>query len=386
MLARFPAGMLSLVILLHMEQIFHNYTSGGIVLAALCIGQATAGPITTRWMGKWGMRKVLITTCTICTICLLLVAFAPLPMWGMIPLATLLGFTIPPIAPACRTIFPKLVPGKLLNGLYSLDASVQEVIWAVGPVISVLTAVTVSTSAALTLAAGLMVVGGAWFIASPELGQVRIPPARRRMGAVFSRKTVVLAVTLGFGYLVAFAAFEAGIVALYGHGGVQGGIILGINALGSFVGGFIVGHRALSRWALAARMSIPMLGFILCLCSLETWWLCLISFLGGLGAAPTFAALSSLISSTVKFSETAEAFGWSGTGQLIGAAVGSALAGVFIDNIGAQGAFIVASIAMALAVAVAFIWSHIVPDLRGKDASPLPDTEQIPAIPQAPIA
>lgn len=385
LLARFPAGMLSLVLLLHMEHIFHNYTSGGIMLATLCIGQAAAGPVTTRWMGKWGMRPVLTTTTIICVICLLLVAYAPFNLLGYTVIAVLLGFTIPPIAPAVRTIFPKLVPGKLLNGLYSLDASVQEIIWAIGPVIAVFVAISFSPSIALTVAAALMVLGGIWFISSPELGQVKLPPARRKIGAVFTRRSVGLAVALGFLYLIAFAAFEAGVVSIFGHESFDGGFILGINAFGSFVGGMLVGHRALNRWALPTRMLVVFVGFLLCLISLETWWLTAIAFIGGLGAAPTFAGLSSLISSTVKFSETAEAFGWSNTGQLIGAAIGSALAGISIDAIGARGAFVVAGVAMGCAILTALIWRNIVPDLRGKDASPIPDTEQIPVTPQVGI-
>lgn len=347
------------------------------MLASLCIGQAIAGPVTTRWMGKWGMRRVLIGTTACCVTSLLLTAFAPLNLTGFCLAGAALGFTIPPIAPAMRTIFPKIVPGKLLSSLYSLDASVQEVIWAIGPVLAVFTAILISPSAALALAAAMMVCGGVWFVSSPQLGQVKIPPSRKQLGAVFKRKTVGLTVALGFLYLIAFAAFEAGVVSIYGHNSFDGGFVLGIHALGSFVGGVIVGHRALHKWALPLRLAVTAGGFALCLVSLETWWLCAVTFIGGLGAAPTFAGFSSLISSTVKFSETAEAFGWSNTGQLIGAAVGSAIAGVCIDFIGSRGAFMVAAIAMLAAIFTAVYWRNLVPDLRGKDASPLADTEQI---------
>ena len=46
-----------------------------------------------------------------------------------------------------------------------------------------------------------------------------------------------------------------------------------------------------------------------------------------------------MTSASVKFSETAEAYGWVGTGQLIGAAAGSAIAGFLIDGVGPQGAY-----------------------------------------------
>ena len=50
--ARFPSGMLSLAFLLHVEQQTGSYGSAGLVLAATSIGQAIAGPLTSRLMGR----------------------------------------------------------------------------------------------------------------------------------------------------------------------------------------------------------------------------------------------------------------------------------------------------------------------------------------------
>ena len=50
--ARFPSGMTSLAILLHVEQITGSYGAAGLVLAAASIGQAVAGPITSRWRAR----------------------------------------------------------------------------------------------------------------------------------------------------------------------------------------------------------------------------------------------------------------------------------------------------------------------------------------------
>ena len=58
--ARLPSGMLSLAILIHIEGIFDSYGAAGLVLAATSVGQAIAGPLTSRWMGALGMRPVLI--------------------------------------------------------------------------------------------------------------------------------------------------------------------------------------------------------------------------------------------------------------------------------------------------------------------------------------
>src|SRR5690554_5749241 len=48
--ARFPSGMTALAILLHVEQRTGSYGAAGLVLAATSVGQALAGPVTSRWM------------------------------------------------------------------------------------------------------------------------------------------------------------------------------------------------------------------------------------------------------------------------------------------------------------------------------------------------
>jgi len=56
------------------------------------------------------------------------------------------------------------------------------------------------------------------------------------------------------------------------------------------------------------------------------WGLALALFVAGLGTAPAVAAISSVIAGSVPFADTAEAYGWITTGQLIGAAAGFVLA------------------------------------------------------------
>jgi MFS family permease len=110
------------------------------------------------------------------------------------------------------------------------------------------------------------------------------------------------------------------------------------------------------------------------------WWLSICLFLAGVGIAPALAVLFAVVSSTVKFSDTAEAYGWIGTGQLIGAALGSAAAGFLIDAIGPAGAFYVAAAVLVFGVLIPAIFRKHHPDLRGREAGPIPDTEPVPVI------
>lgn len=379
--ARFPFGMLSIILLLHVQLAYGDYTSAGIVLATQSAGQAISGPVASRLMGRWGMRPVLTATAIACSGLLVAIAVVHLPLVIVAGLAFLVGITTPPVTPAVRTLYPKLVPGNQLTALFSLDAAAQELIWVVGPVVAVLVSSQFGTTVGLCVAAAFMLLGGAWFILSPSLGTVKIPRSRRGLGAVLRRPTVVIATTVGFFFVASFAAIEAGIVSAFtpagdgaGHGSIESGIVLALFAGGSLVGGLLIGHRPLRPWSLLLRIIIVLAGTVLCLVSLNIWWLSAVLFLGGIGTAPAFAAISSMVSSTVKFSETAEAFGWIGTGQLVGVAVGSAFAGVAIDAAGAHGAILVSAGLLLICAIVAAATMRWVPDLKDGHIEPLPET------------
>ncbi len=380
--ARFPSGMLSLALLTHIERVHHTYGAAGLVLAAASIGQAVAGPLTSRLMGRVGMRPVLIVTTAVCAASIVLMALMVMPIPLTMAVSLVGGLATPPVQPAVRTIYPKLVNSRLLTPLFSLDASAQEIIWIAGPVVITFIATQVSTTIGLLVCAAVMVGGGAWFILSPELGRVRIPPSKRRFGAVLRRPTVMLSTIVGFLLVGSCAAIEAGVIANFNDGGSLAGIVLAIWSLGSLAGGFALGSVPIGPWALTRRMLIVFVGIALAsLWITNTWWLAALLVIAGAGIAPALAVIFTIVASSVKFSDTAEAYGWVGTGQLIGAALGSAIAGFLIDQYSAIGAFWVAGAFAIVGVLVPLIGKRWHPDLRGRDASPIPDTEPVPVQP-----
>lgn len=372
--------MLSIILLLHLQLAYGDYTSAGLILATQSIGQAISGPLSSRLMGRWGMRPVLTITSVVCAILLATIALTKLPLLIVAVVAFGVGLTTPPVTPAVRTIYPKLVPGQQLSALFSLDAAAQELIWVLGPVVAVFVSSQFGTTAGLLVAAGVMILGGAWFIASPALGNVVLPRPKRGFGAVLRYPAVVISTVVGFFFVASFAAIEAGIVAAFrdpagsDHGSMESGIVLALFAAGSLVGGLLIGHRDMRPWSLALRMCIVLAGTLACLVSLNIWWLSIVLFLGGIGTAPSFAAISNIVSAKVKFSETAEAFGWVGTGQLVGVAMGSAVAGIAIDQTGAPGAIAVSGGLLLIATIIAIVSMKWIPDLRGRIIEPPAET------------
>jgi MFS family permease len=376
--ARFPFGMVSLAFLIHIEHVFHSYAAAGAVLGALALGQALVGPITSRWMGVFGIRPVIVWTIIVVSVTISAMVVLDLPVWVLMILGLVAGASMPPIQPAVRTMYPKMVPSTKLTPLFSLDSSAQEIIWIVGPVLTTFVAVHINSAAAIFLAVGFFVVGGAWFLGSPIVGRVRIPRSKTRFGGVLKRPTVIISTVVGLLLVASFAAVEAGIVAVFGNGDPTAGWVLAIFALGSLVGGLALGHIEIRPRSLTVRMLIVAAGMGFALFSMDFWWLSAMLFISGIGVAPALTVLFANVSATLKFSETAEAYAWIGSGQLIGVGAGSALAGLAIDAFGAPAAIALAAIfatAGTIAALASLPWS---PDLRNRDMSPIPDTEPIP--------
>jgi MFS family permease len=380
LLARFPHGMLSIAFLIHVERIHNSYAAAGLVVGAISLGEAIAGPISSRLMSRWGMRPLLSVMAVVAVVLFCAMAIIPFSVPVMILLGFIAGCSYPPIQPAVRTIYPKLVPNRLLTPLFSLDATAQEIIWIVGPVLTTFVAVQFGSTEAILTAMAFLAVGGAWFITSPSVGQVRIPPSKRRLGGVLTRSPVIISMTLGLTLVATFSAVEAGIIGLFGKEGPEAGWILAIYALGSLVGGLAWGHREIAPWSLTRRLLVITGGLVAATFASDFWWLSFTLFISGLGVAPALTVLFTNISATMKFSETAESYAWIGTGQLIGVGVGAAVAGFCIDHFGAPSAIIAATafaVITALGAVVTYRWS---PDLRGTTGVPLPDTGPVETI------
>jgi MFS family permease len=379
--ARFPSGMLSLGLLFHVQRRTGSYGVAGVVLAALSIGQALSGPATGRFMGRVGIRPVVLATAVLCAAAVAVIALADLPPEGTVALALVAGLTFPPITSAVRTIYPKLVPARMLTPLFSLDASLQELIWIGGPVAVTFVATGVSTVLGLLLSVVLLIGGGLWFAASPEVGRVRIPRSKRRFGAVLLKPQVALVTVVGFLVIASCAAIEASVPGAFGTGDPISGVVLAIWSLASLAGGFALGRVPMRPWSLALRLTIVAAGAVLLPFVSGFWGLSAALIVAGFGLAPALGLMSAIVSSSVRFSDTAEAYGWTNTGQLVGVALGAALAGQALDRFGAGVGFACGAALVAAGLLVSIVGVRFVPDLRGRDSGPIPDTAPIPIQP-----
>lgn len=365
LIARFPGGMLGLGLLIHVQQQTGNFTVPGLVLAAEAFGQAVASPIMTRLVTRFGIRPVIGTLLAVSMTAITVVALNELSTPILIGMGLLIGFTLPPIQPSARAVYPTLVDRKQLMSLQALDASVQELIWILGPVIVVFLATQVNSTTGVLASVLFGGLGGLWFLSRPEVGRTHLEPSTGRMGAVLKNPAVIIVVLSGMMVVGSFGAIEAATVAVFGsEKDSAAGIILGLWAAASLVGGLAMGHTPIGQWSLARRLALVALGTGLAMFTTDPVLLTLALLVSGIGVAPSMTVQYAVATESVEPGDMPESLGWLGTGWVIGGAIASAIAGIAIDAWGAHGGFAVATGFAVLAAIVPAIFAHKIPDLR----------------------
>jgi predicted MFS family arabinose efflux permease len=238
-------------------------------------------------------------------------------------------------------VYPKLVKPELQSGIFALDATSQELIWILGPVIATFAAAQVSTVFALVLMAGIQAVGVALFLSNKDVLAVKPEQTKAKIGHVMKNPSVIVLVILGSALVASFSGLEIATVAVLDK--TVAGIVIGIFSIGSILGGLLFGHRNKSKWALAVFFTFVFAGYALAMVNPSNpIWLSLCWLVGGLAVAPILGTVNNMISVATHDADTPEAYGWLNTGQLLGYAVAAVAVGFLIDQVAPAAGFWVA--------------------------------------------
>ncbi|BCI56078.1 MFS transporter [Mycolicibacterium litorale] len=341
---RLPLGMFSLAILLHVHRLTDSYAVAGAVVAWLSVGQAVAMPVTARLAGRVGMVPTLVVSALVNGVSMVVLACAGPSPTLLMALGLLVGASVPPLMPVVRALYPQMVPPQSVRALFALDTTAQELIWVIGPVAATLLASAVSTVLPLMAAAGVTLVGTAWFLLGA--GNLRPPVAQKKVafGSVLVNRAVVLAMVGCLGLVASFMALEVGVIAALGRDGVAAGGALALASFGSLIGGLGFGHRRIGLTGVVAAMTLVAVGIVL-FGVFDNLVLQFVSlFLSGLGFAPAMSALFIMVSQAVDDHAATEAFGWLNSAMFVGGAIGTAVAGIATEAHGFLGAVLVAAL------------------------------------------
>jgi hypothetical protein len=357
-LALLPQATLSIALLVHAAAITGSVAQAGLVSGAYAAALGIGGPVVGRVADHRGQTGVLAVTTAAATALLVAAAAAPAgtSVAVLVVLAAALGVATPPVAACLRAALPGTLadPGELRTAV-AFQATLAELAWITGPPLTLGIAAAVSTRAALLVTAVGVLVGTGAFARQPASRAWR-PMARggaRRGGAMRApgmRTLVAVLTAVG----VVFGAVEIGIAT--GQGGAAGPL-LGLWGAGSLLGGAVatrLGGGARTAAGLAWVLAALAAGHVaLALVSGSAVGLGLILLAAGAAIAPTYAAVYAMVDEVAPAGTVTEASAWLATAVAVGAALGSAAAGVLIAHAGTVSAYGLAGLAGGVAAAVA---------------------------------
>lgn len=352
--------MMSLAIVMHIEHLYGSYAIAGFALGAETIGAAISGPLLARWMGPWGMRRVLLIAAVVSASAMAALALVPMSSLLAIGCSLIMGLTSPPIQSAARSIYPLIIDKKHLSRVFSLDATSQEILWIAGPLLATILAAQISTGFGVLFMTAVQLIGISLFCINREVGEVKITKPTGKVGRVLKNQTVLVNAILGLLLIGTFGGIEVGTVAIFDK--TIAGATIAALSVGSILGGLTLGPRAKTKWALTKFLLLTAAGMALVLINpTNAIWVSICLFIAGLGVAPALGVLAATLSVSLKPSETAEAYGWSGTGQLMGYAAGAALSGIAIDSVSAESSLFIALVFALATLAVAMMSANLNP-------------------------
>jgi MFS family permease len=364
-IGRLPSGMFSLALLLFMRARTDSFLDAGVTVAAFSLAGAALGPQLGALVDRVGQRRVLLPAAcaqAVLLVALVVVAQAGAPVAVDIVLAALAGSVQPPIAGCVRALWSLLArDSETTETAYALDATTQELIWTLGPLLVGAIAVLLSPAVAVLACAAITVCGTAAF-ASSGYSREWQPQAREhpRAGALASpglRALLATALLAG----VVIGAVEVALPALAVQQGARwsAGPLLALFSVGSMAGGLAYSAK---RWrgAIGPRYVMLLAALAACVAPLIAVHALgaayPLSVLAGLGVAPMLSCQFSLVGALAPVGAATEAFNSHRGATVAGIAAGSALGGSLVDAHGAGGAFALGCAGVLLACALALLW------------------------------
>lgn len=366
--SRLPISMTGIGIVTMLSQLRGSYGVAGAVSATMALSAAVVGPQISRLVDRYGQRRVALPSTavtTLATVALLLCARSGAPDWTLFLCAVGMG-TMTSTGAMVRARWAHLYRADpaMLHTAYALESVVDELIFIVGPILSIGLATSLFPEAGVMMAAIFLAAGVLLFTAQRRT-EPPLHPASARSGGSAIRSAGLRVLVLTFvatGSI--FGSVEVVTVAFaqeQGHTSAAS-LVLAVYALGSGLAGVVFGalqpHGTLAKRFLVgvAAMAVSMVPLVL----VATWCTGVAGlvalggalFLAGLSISPTMVTTMALVERLVPAARLTEGMTWTTTGLALGVALGSSAAGWVVDGSGAAAGYWV-PLASALFAALA---------------------------------
>lgn len=360
-----------------------SYAIAGTVVAALTVGGAIAGPVRGRMADRKAASRVLLVAGSCYAAGLAVLAALPAWAWpASLVVAFLTGLCMPPVPQIARSTWPRIASGAVRQTLYTAEATLQELLFIVGPILAAATVAVVDARAATALSAAVALVGSAGFATAVRRAGLDLPARAPEAaagsglggrGALLAGRGLVAVAAVHLTLIAALGAVDLVIVAWSRNVGqpAMAGVLAAVWAFGSLLGGAVASTftrpprfrlRVLCTW-LGISAAIPVLPPVLDPSSV--WLIGAVLFVGGAAIAPTIAAAMAKVSGLAPVTRRGEAFGWLSTAATAGIALSSPITGFVLDRYGPAAGVGAAAALSATAVLLSLSVPRTVPRSTG---------------------
>ena len=235
-----PTGGLA-VILLVVDRT-GSYGAAGLVSAVWVAGAGAGGLVSSRLIDRGrAAGRVLLTTATLSAAGLVVLSLVPTSSTAALAgLTAAAAVTTPPVTPAVRTLWPALLAEPDTRAtMYSLEATVQELTFIVGPSAAGAAAALLGPAHSVQLAAAVTLLGVLAFAGTPGLDRLA---AAKRSAVRRADLLPLVPLYLAGGLLICGLSWvEVGVIGAAGAAGATAaaGLLLAVWSAGSLVGGLL---------------------------------------------------------------------------------------------------------------------------------------------------
>lgn len=346
-----------------------SYALAGAVGGALTLGIGVAGPVRGRAADRSQASRLLLITAVLYGLGIALLATLPslLPS-GAWPVAAVVAFLTglcsPPVTQLARASYPRMAHGSAQRTVFTVEASLQEVMYVVGPMMAAMVVAFASPRSAVWLCGALAVLGALGFLRALRRAGMDQPVERspHHTGtSLLADRSLLLALLVATSMVASLVMIDIVIVAWARDLGrpALAGVLTAVWGVGSVIGGLVAGGlsgeprfaRRMACMALGAAALIPVLPPVLVPSS--AWLIGAVLLVGGMTIAPAIATNNTRISAIAPDGRKAEAFGWMTTAMAAGSAMALPIAGTLLDHVGPAAAAAASALAAAIGAVLA---------------------------------
>jgi MFS family permease len=342
-IAIYPIGMVLLI-----STRTGHYGFAGLLSGAYVAANGVGNPVLARLVDRYGQSRVLLPASAlhvagIAATCVL--AMLHSPQWTLLAPTVVAGFGLLGVGSLTRARWSFVLVGRPeLTTAYSLESTLDEVIFTVGPLIATVVATQISAVLGLLVGAALVTIGAVWLQPQRATEPAPHPAGSPRHRSAVRYRGMVLMTLAAVGMGAVFASAEVTMIAFCGqhHRTGASGVVVACLAFGSGVAGFLYGARTW-RSSVQRRFRVQAVVFAvlpwLFLAAVNVPVLAVCAFVVGLGIAPLLITSFGLIAEIVPSTALTEGMAWLTTGLSLGYGAASAAVGRIADVHGARLAF-----------------------------------------------